>query len=375
MYRLASRIFGFAATGLLILSIAADLSPLAPATTKASADSSATLITLHYKDAPANVVLDDLFRQTGYQLRYQYLDDGIDQPPPITIDADNQPFWQVFLAIGDDITLKSDPQNAGKLAVDRYPVQFANSHLGAHFVSGPCVFLIQSITHNAAISDTDHPNQCVLDGLILIEPHLCIANYPSSVLADSAVDENGNRLIGFMPTTFRVRPTLNFSTRLRISLSLPPNVGHKIADLKGVAHLNLFGPTRSIEIAAADFDKPQTVDYHDGKLTVTVATAKTTAPETQYDVSIKFARNNASDDDWTNIGDLLASSSTAFRDDHDQPYGSNLASDTGHTDDSCTFTQSCRSIGHGPAAKCVISVPESFVDMPLPYEFKDLPLP
>lgn len=365
-----------------------------PAKPKDPGDSSPTLITLDYTNAPAETVLTDLFNQTGFP--YEIYNDGTDTLfPPLTIQAQKQPYWQVVSSLNDTLHTSMILRRNGKVGINRYSSASQSAETGPASLTGPCMVLARYINHKVDFTAPQHTAGVTLHCMLLIEPHFKIATFPTNFSPDSAVDERGNSLLcNPAPTPQQKQTVFGTYSEFDVPLQVPPNGGYRIASLKATMHLMVAEKSQVIEIAADDFAKEQSIDFMGATLRISPVRA-TPSPTIQptsiiHRVSIDVRRNELSEAAWEKVNELLDAADITMYDDQKMPLSSNSSpSGRGRVNagavnrivgGSFTVNTDGRP-GRGggdssrPPVKAVIAIPTLLSDIPLQFEFKNLVLP
>ncbi len=382
--------------------LAAASPPAAPATpapapaAATTAPGDPTLITIHYKNAPPAAVFQDLFGQVGRD--YITYPDAPTNWPAVSLDADKEPYWQVVARLNDALGAHTYLRRNGKVAVNRGQ---PSPDASVRCFSGPCMLLASTIMHTANFTDPDHLDECTLNVMLHIEPNLDVAAYSGRVFPDLAVDERGNSLVPPPPppatpnsSAFAIRgqgiePDLkpvkfDYQSYFQVVLRVPANAGYKIAQVKGSAHLKVIEKATIIDIPAADFAQPRSYEFHGAVIAVSAISNTNTGITQPYHVSLNITHVGMPDDDWAKINDLLDAASINILDAKDFPYfnpGSGMSGGRGSVNRiissslSPTEGRNQPDYSAGPAVKCRITLPEVIRDVPIPFEFKNLPLP
>jgi hypothetical protein len=356
-----------------------DLSPLKP-----------TLITIHHTDAPAAEVFKDLFGQIGRG--YITYPDAPEKWPTVTLNAVNEPYWEVVARLDDALGAYAYPRRNGIIAINHGG---PSPESGLRCFSGPCLMVARVISHTAYLTNPDHLDDCTINTMLLIEPTLQVAMYSGRVIPDVAVDERGVSLLPAPAAPHPVVRTLGIEPDLKpvqldvynefqIVLRVPSNAGHKVARVKGNVHLKLMEKATVIDIPAAEFALPRTIDFLGARVAISAVKESGAGINRSFRVSLDMTHAGISDEQWARVFTLLDAATISIVDADGFPFFTAGSGGGGSVESvnriiSGTFrpTEGNNVPGYqaGEPAFCRITLPEVIRDVAIPFEYKDLPLP
>lgn len=210
-------------------------------------DPQPTLVTLHVSNASLSDIASKIAAQTGMPVAAGFGNSAM----PLSLDADQQPFWKVM----DDLCARSNSSiiptwnNTQQLTLmpgTRPPLQ--------RIISGPAMLEFTGVQHLSQLTvSKDRQDFCELTGQAMWEPRLKVLFSDAWTVPTVAVDENGLSLVPDEKTAasdpranpyqqnntgqFSVRDRFNnmnlYSRELHVRLHVPPGAGRTIKTLSG----------------------------------------------------------------------------------------------------------------------------------------------
>jgi hypothetical protein len=213
-----------------------------------------SVITMHYKDAPMQDVLNDFAIQSQADLGvHRTLVTDFAKDKRITVDLDRANFWQALRMIHDRTGLQ--PQlysNESRMVLDPNAGNAFDLFSDRMVVSGPFAIIPESCQENRNVSYARNANQSSSLTLMLIavaEPKLKIVNGATGRWLEECVDDKKHSLIpenAQMPIFYNnVR---QWWWQLQTNLREVPDIGAKISTLKGTLNFSVQMKSEKIEI-------------------------------------------------------------------------------------------------------------------------------
>jgi hypothetical protein len=220
----------------------------APAPPLTPMDITGSSITLHLHDVPADQAFTELFRQAKWSPKSDPADlrDPLG-PVKVSVDADHEPFWKVFLPLALKTGVGLEAQGYGPLGSD---VNMAEYRLawgvpmptGVKEITGP--FLVVA----TRAGRTAYYNQIELELQVLVEPRWVVLNHTSQVRVLEAVDQNGNSLV-FDPPIEDQYPTFGATfSKAILRVADPPS--HRLVRFR--AEMDAVVATRTTQMVIDD---------------------------------------------------------------------------------------------------------------------------
>jgi hypothetical protein len=365
-------------TSTLLTVLSLLFTPIAQAQSKPPGDiTQPTLVTVKLDNAPAKAVFNELATQMGAEFG-TLPPDLWDKNPgtPISLNVDNQPFW---LAMKDacrqaNISLKYATDSATpKIILSRDNQDWTTFPT---VTSGP--FLVSLIgLHRATTIDMRKPADLqktfYAKFTIFCEPRIRLLRGSMDAKIDQATDDKGNSLA---PKDAPDEP-LNFITswvyNIQAKLDYPKNPGTKIANLRASA--KFIAQTKSETIEYAD---PLTSK----NVAKTVAGRKIIIKEVrrtpdQYEATVTFVRGDIPEAQWEQT---VFPGNTLRLVDADKKFILARGFGMGGKGDESTYVfkfekEPPHGSRIGKPLKLEWEIPTETKELPLTFEFKDLPLP
>jgi len=353
------------------------------ATRRADNDATPTLLTLHYKNVPVEVVLQDMASQMGRTAQIR-----VTAPfPLVSIDAEKQSYWNVVTTLGDALRINVAPRGNG--ALDFYgrwrvdgiggPRDF-DPTAGNRVVSGPFLLTAGSVRHvidfRPRPAEQDYASISIN---LFCEPHLRLMSLVMVNRPSAAVDELGHslvpaaELVSGEPAPVNRSDTINLAASIR--LAPPADVGRTIADVKGEFVATVLEKSATFTRTNQDWN-----ERRDEKVSgMTVRFEPMTKFQGDWMPSVQFLKGSQTDAEWEQTNRLIDVADLNLYDAEGNPFGSS-GSGGGRSADtrSMYIRYDQRNPGgravHGDAVKLVLRVPVELREVRIPYEFRNLPL-
>jgi hypothetical protein len=246
-----------------LLACAAAVADPAPATQpSATAPSSEpsqqpSIITMHYKDAPLQDVLEDFARQAGADLgvqRRQIINYA--KPRRISIDLDQANFWTALRVLSDRTGLRpqpyaSDPQMVLQVNGNAMFGGF-DMFSDAAKASGGFLIIPWMCRLNRSVDyerDIDSQSDLWLDLIVMAEPRLHVIGPSNQEWLQQCVDDEGNSLIGVRRPSHFFNNGRGWWWTMQANLKEVPHMGQRIASLRGELRFSVQSKSELIEIA------------------------------------------------------------------------------------------------------------------------------
>ncbi|MDP9173351.1 MAG: hypothetical protein M3O30_05740 [Planctomycetota bacterium] len=266
-------------------------------------------ITMHYTNAPLQNVLDDFARQAGADL-------GCRRAPiveyaknkPVTINLDHASFWESLRMIGEVSELRprfnnNDPQMLLEIAPSGGPPMELNGPGSKH--AGPFLIVPRMCTINRVVQYTRgglNRSNLYLRLTALAEPKIHVINQTNPDWLQECVDEKGHSLLADNQTPMFFNNGREWSWELQCELKELPDMGQKIARLRG--ELKFVLETKSEVVSINDLAKlgdiARTVDGN----TITLRDFSTA--NGQYQLHLSLVGPAAGIQNWNFLRDVLA---------------------------------------------------------------------
>jgi hypothetical protein len=337
-----------------------------------------TMVSLKLENASPKTAFDELAGKSG-QSAFLTLPPNMWEKNPgsaITVDIDNQPFW---LAMKDvcgktGISLKY----ATDTATPRIILSRDNQDWTTYPTTASGPFLVSLIgLHRSTTVDMRKPTELqrtfYAKFTVFCEPRIRLLRGSLGAKIDAAVDDKGNSL---QPKDAAEQP-LNFITswvyNLEGKLDYPKEPGTKIAQLKASAKFIAQMKSETIEYADPLTSK---------NVTKTVAGRKIIVKEVrrtpdEYEATVTFVRGEIPPAQWEQ---MVFPGNTLRLVDGDNKFILAKGFGMGGKGDESTFVfkfekEPPRGSRIGKPLKLAWEIPTETREVPLSFEFKDLPLP
>jgi hypothetical protein len=336
---------------------------------KLTTDLAPTLLTLQHDNVAPQTVFADIAAQCGrgFDPSLGQYDTYVNWPL-ISIRADKEPFWQVVLALNDKIHAYPELRPDGIMRSHLYP-----GVIGQPFVSG--AFLVRATTASRTAHFDRAPDlidDCAVSLYVSAEPHIKIETMTRICVPDVAEDENG---VSLVPTA--VKPgdpePLNENggtyNAFAVRLSPPANAGRKIALLKGSLHVAVA--SKETTISVDDLTKPTTDAVELAELVISAVDARGT-------VRLRFRAPGIPPQEWPAFYNKLKTMRVTFFDKQGKAMPGTVGSTSsapGSYESTWSPKRDDRGQKPGDPVRLTVAVPGAYQDVPVPFEFRDLPLP
>lgn len=215
-----------------------------------------SIITMHYKDAPLQGVLEDFAAQADADL-------GVQRQPildytksrRISIDLDHADFWTALRTLSDGAGLRPQPYAGDARMV--FQVN-ANAMFGgfdmfsdAAKVSGGFLIIPWMCRLNRSVDyehDTDSQSVLSLELIAMAEPKLHVISPSNQEWLQSCVDEHGQSLLGTRRQSHFFNNGRGWWWTMQADLKEVPNMGQRIARIRGELKFNVQSKSEIIEI-------------------------------------------------------------------------------------------------------------------------------
>ncbi len=250
-----------------------------------------TRISLHLKEATSQAAFEAIARQAGLKMGNG---STFNSTAPLTVDYDSLPFWKAvaqtplkmaFMRFArlDETSFDGPQADHGYFDVGR---SFSVHELATIFVSRIDHLHTQAV---GEVTDISEPKRTIwLTGCIGLDPKLPTLQSAITVELSEAVDEQGQSLLFNAPRRFLTSYPATGRTEFVVPLDYPPNVGKRIARLKGTLKFPIVLKTEKWNVP--DVYAPDifnTVQGQNGPETYRVMAEK---PKTQKNGAYEFMR-------------------------------------------------------------------------------------
>jgi hypothetical protein len=359
-----------------------------------------TLITLHVANAPLSDIIAKIAQQTGMPVSL-----GMGNPaPPLSLDADQQPFWNVL----EDLCKRSNSSIMPNWNGNAGPTIAPMSEQGnQRAISGPILLVFQNIQHlNQLTAAPDRQDFCEISGSAMWEPRLKVIFTDAWTIPTTAVDENGVSLVpddaaaandprGFdrqenITGSFSVGQRFNgnqnaFSRELHVRLHVPPTAGRRIKTLTGKWRMFVAGQSQHFDIPNLAASKRQTT-YELGdlaSLTLQFAQANDQGVQLQFTIPNEAGGTKSLSTEMAQRNCLLQSMHVRVLDADGHPWGDTSGDfNNGQINVGGGGNQMFISVfiqrgasAKGKPFKAVVEAPVAATEIDAPFTLHDLPLP
>jgi hypothetical protein len=338
---------------------------------------SPTLVTLHERDASLETLLLQLTRQSPVIIRSHNL-----TAPPITIDADKRPLWEVIRRICADAKAAPADINASGIITLVGETDEQWGHRPA-VIAGPALFVADQITHSrsatAAGQNPSHTFSISINAWI--DPAATVLQYSPELRLLNALDDNGNSLISSNPssTTTADADDADAFGQLQFTapLAWPKKPGKRIKSFKAAATLWLATKTERWELD--DLTKVK-------NLTKVIAGRRyiihrVAANEDTHRIEVTIHRDGMDQHQWDLLQKLRLAPTLNLYDTQNRPLYhtespvANITDQKLHRTFHLVSSTPTGLIDTGPAVKLVWEIPLEFKPVSVEFELNDLPMP
>lgn len=215
-----------------------------------------SVITMHYKDAPLQGVLEDFAHQAGADLgidRHRIVD--YSKSRRISIDLEHADFWSALHAISDRSGLRPQPYASDARMV--FQVN-ANAMFGgfdmfsdAAKVSGGFLVIPWTCRLNRSVDyehDGSSQSDLWLELIVMAEPKLRVIAPSNQEWLRECVDEQGQSLVGNRRQSRFFNNGRSWWWTMQANLREVPHMGQRIARLRGELKFTVQSKSELIEI-------------------------------------------------------------------------------------------------------------------------------
>jgi hypothetical protein len=206
-------------------------------------------ITLRYVDAPLNVVLDDLARQSRGSFSDLVGEFGnLESVPRLSVNVVDVSFWKALEEIQTASNVIFMPQPNGWRAMNNFGQvsHVRGAECGAFLVQPQTASYQRSVSYARNVgTGGEHFS---LQFQMLAEPKIRLAASTGVLQVDRAVDSNGNDLLAAQQTQ-QIGTSGQNAIPCVVMLKYPENPGDKIAEVSGTMRLSM---ARRVETIASD---------------------------------------------------------------------------------------------------------------------------
>lgn len=355
-----------------------------------------TLVSLHLKNAPLDLALKELKKQTGFDIATDRQErfGAREKEKRITIDVDRQPYWEVVRQVcaQSGWSPMHYDREGTRLLLSRGGIDWSKRPVN---LQGQFMVIVEGVRRHESL-EFDNPDGASRDFAVSVDvfadPKLRIVGVNPVIDMAVATDDKGNSLVvkegknKGLRSTGRQDPLVR---GLQAPLQIRSGVGNKLVELKGVARFLVRTKSERWDLGnPLKLDGEQKRVVND-TLTLTLksvaaAASDPKALEVKIGVAIKrgpnpnipglrdAGRNPLTDfhflADCLKIVDVKGRSFRAF----------NSRSTSNEDGEEFDFTFSPNDgEGHqlGEPARMIWDVPVEIKEVEVPVEFKDLPLP
>jgi hypothetical protein len=338
-----------------------------------------SIITIRGRDLPLREVFHQLSEQAGTQLEV-FPPDLLEQHrnTRVTLEIDHLRFWEAMQQITEKtgFSLQQWDNTGMKL------MQGAQQAEGISQVSGPYMISAQRVSRSRSLELGSAAN--VFEDFHVqlrakAEPKLRLLRVGYNPNIELAIDEHGNSLL---PPGHTAQPGgYTFASsgiwQLTARFTCPPNMGRRIARLKGTIDVSI--QTRYEQLEVPEITSARGVNKVAGGMRFIVKELRRNGEIWQLDVIVR--PEGAGPVEWEQIQQTLSLANLNLLDEHGeslQRTGSSTSGTAEQVEISMEFSN--RGPGRnnrkvGLPDKLVWTVPTEIKDLRVPFEFIDLPIP
>jgi hypothetical protein len=215
-------------------------------------------ITLHFKDAPASTVYAALFAQAWAPLK-PYPGNLLDSLPPLSVDADHEPFWTVMQRLGKTTQLGLD-RPVGAYVVCRGGTVVA----GPQVISGGFLVVLSGVRPFIMGNNAGGVGKCFwLDLSVYPEPKMNVQLMNPQVEIDQATDDRGNAIQQDITQTAVLNNTPPGGYSVSLCMKSPAkNPGSRLVHFRGMLRASVALRSAQFDIENLADAKPQSIDVN-----------------------------------------------------------------------------------------------------------------
>ena len=343
-----------------------------------NAQAGPSIITIQGDDIPLRDVIKQLSEQCGVALE-TYPPDALEQQrgTRVALDIDHLPFWDAMRQITEKtgFTVQQWDNTGVKLMQGGQQFDGVSQVSGAFLVSAVRVSRSRSIELGGARNAYE-------DFQVLIgaraEPKLRLLRVAYAPNLDEAVDEHGNSLLPAANASvaggYAIAPA--GAWQLPARLSAPPDMGRRIARLRGSFDVSI--QTRTEQLEVPDIVSARSVNKVAGGVRFVIKELRRNGDA--WTLEMLARPDGATRDEWERMQQTLSTADIKLLDERGAALARTGSSTSGGPEQiEMTIEFSPRAWGHdrkvGEPAKLVWTVPTETRDVSVPFDFKDLPIP
>jgi hypothetical protein len=256
-----------------------------------------SLVTLHFKDASLDTVLNSLATQAHAKRPPDVFGNNL-VGPTLSIDVDHKLFWEVLEEICTSVSMTPPPGARGASVFQLGPYGQNWLVKAPHIVSGPFLISVVGVSHFRSIdlaNAVGTQEQFIARMMLNAEPKLLVTQVMGFDLKE-AKDDAGHSLIP--PANPRANPMVFYNRRFgggetEVQMAYPANPGKKIAVIKGNFNIALGQDIGRFEINHLS-DKPKVTKPLQGY----DIQANLTSSGNEYEVNLTFNKGSLKEEQW-----------------------------------------------------------------------------
>jgi len=349
-----------------------------------------SVITLHYKDAPLETVLNDFTKQAGADMGIHRREVAeFLRGKTATVDVDHVSFWKALQEVSQSSGLGIPMYNNGKGRMTlEIPGRFGpgiDLTTEGVTISGPFIVIPLQCTLTHVVNYGHAPgigmrvamgmmgmangnSQFTLNLICLCEPKLRIVGGINNDWLKQITDDKGHDLLGNNGDNMFYNMGQSWSWQMPAQLHEVPDLGKKIALLKGVIAANVR--TKSTDFVVEDVFQSGSVTKKIGNLTITFSGATMQANQAllNFAITVQGGDPNAYNQIQMLISEMQVTDAGG---NSIQVNQHSMGGDGTHM----TLTVGSFSPDGQKPKKLVWEIPSDTQQVELPFEIHDLPLP
>jgi hypothetical protein len=356
----------------------------APATRPmlSQSDPAATRVTLHIASVPRTMAFAQLAAASGIG---NPTGAAAAKEPTITVDADDQPYWNVMLPILDQSRGIDLSSAAIGLPAAGAP---GDALSGMRSIDGAFVLCLNRWDRTIGFTGPSAPvRQATLEAHLAFEPRLGVLYMDRTIAPTLAVDENGLSLVPRgddpqPPRAFNDNPCgLSASSifwPLTIDMNVPPSAGRRVARMSVKVRAWVAQETRTFRFPFGQ-EKTESTGTVNCKVTWS-------GSNDEPKIEVRFDRGSIKPETWQDMAAFLSASRVRVVDDAGAPWTTDTNRNDGDSQDDHvtiqrTFTRPQQPAGKpAPAAKnpptaAIVDIPVAVKPIELHFSFADIPVP
>lgn len=331
-----------------------------------------TLVTLDLTNVPAEQAFTALMQQAGARVSVVPQNLWRQRPVNVTIQAREQPFWEVLRELGQKtgITLR-DQRSTAEMVLTPGDV---DELMGPTVHSGAFMIIASSAERRAMVdySGRREPrHHLILTLHAYAEPKLRIFGRAHDAVLEDVLDEAGNSLIDEdRSQVTAIGPDGSQIFSLGVRLAPPPLSSERIALLRGSFQVaaQVRNETLEVDQIASASNLTRTVGHHQ----VLISTLR--KAEDEYEIRLAVFRSDSDDTYWDRAIDAREIRLFDAKERQLTP-GTTIVRVDQRTEHRLTVKLTGKNAGLGPPERLRWTLPVEIREMSVPFEFRDLPLP